>query len=94
MHPFWIEGQASEMEVDGLNVSRFIAKAPTPDFEALDAAIHTLRRSVARLQQDGIENAPQMFFDGSCHLFDRSRRLRIAQAYHCFQPFSAQVRLT
>ena len=52
---------------------RPFAKAATPDFEALDAAIHTLRRPVARLQHDGIENAPQMFLDGSCHLFDRSQ---------------------
>ena len=61
------------MEVDGLDVSRFIAKAATPDFDALDAAIHTLRRPIACLQQHGIENAPQMFLDDSCHLFDRSQ---------------------
>ena len=61
------------MEVDGLNVSHFIARASIPGFDALDAAIHTLIRSVARLQYDGIENAPQMFLDGSSHLFDRSQ---------------------
>ena len=56
-NPFWIEIQAPDMEVDGLNVSRFVAKAATPDFEALDAALHTLRHPVACLQYDGIENA-------------------------------------
>jgi len=42
-------GLGPEMEVDGLDIARFIAKAPTLDFEALDAAIHTLRRSIAGL---------------------------------------------
>ena len=68
-----LEIQSPKMEVDGLDVLLFIAKAAAPDFEALDAAIHTLRRPVVRLQQDGIENAPQMLLDDSCHLFDRGQ---------------------
>ena len=52
---FRLEVQAPEMEVDGLDVSRFIAKATTPDFDALKAAIHTLRRPIAGLQEYGIE---------------------------------------
>ena len=46
------------MEVDGLDVSCFITKATAGDFEDLNAAIHTFRRSVARLQHDGIEHTP------------------------------------
>ncbi len=91
----WIEIRSPKMEVDGLDELRFIAKAATSDFDALDTAIHTLRCPIARLQHDGIENAPQMLLDDTCYLFDReARRLRMAQAYHWPHPFSAQVRLT
>ena len=82
------------MEVDGLDVSRFIAKAATPDFDALDAAIHTLRRPIACLQYSTALRMPHR-----CFLMIRAtfligaRRLRMAQAYHCLHPFSAQVRL-
>ena len=72
-NPFRIELQSPKMEVDGLDVTRFIAKAATADFDALDATIHTLRRPVACLQHDGIENAPQMLLDDASHLFDRSQ---------------------
>ena len=65
MNPFRVEIQSPKMEVDGLDIACLTPKATTPDFEALNAAIHTLRRPVARLQHDGIENAPQMFF-GYC----------------------------
>ena len=61
------------MEVDGLDESRFIAKAATSDFDTLDTAIHTLRRPIARLQHDGIENAPQMLLDDAGYLFDRGQ---------------------
>ncbi len=60
------------MEVDGLDISLLIAKASTPDFDALDAAIHTLRRPIAGLQQHRIQNAPQMLLDDAGHLFDRA----------------------
>ncbi len=68
-----LEIQSPQMEVDGLDESRFIAKAATSDFDALDTAIHTLRRPIARLQHDGIENAPQMFLDDAGYLFDRGQ---------------------
>jgi len=46
------------MEVDGLDESRFITKAATPEFDALDAALHTLRRPIVCLHQHGSENVP------------------------------------
>jgi transposase len=42
MNPFRIEIQSPKMEVDGVDIACLIPKATTPDFEALNAAIHTL----------------------------------------------------
>jgi hypothetical protein len=50
------------MAVGRLDVSRFIAKASTPDFYAVDVVIHPRRSSIACLYRHGIENAPT---DGS-----------------------------
>ena len=42
MNPFRIEIQSPKMDVDGLDIAWLLPEATTPDFEALNAAIHTL----------------------------------------------------
>ena len=57
------------------------------EVDALDAAIHTLRRPIAGLQQHRIQNAPQMFLDDAGHLFDRAQATAYGPGIPRLPPF-------
>ena len=59
------------MEVDGIPVARLIAKSTAAYFDHLDPAVDALGCAIVSLQDDGVNNAPEMFLDGSGNLPDR-----------------------
>ena len=62
---------AAEMEVDCVGEALFVAEAPAAHLDHLEPAVNTFGRSIGHLQNDGIEDAPQMIPDGSGGLPDQ-----------------------
>ncbi len=58
------------MEVDGIPVARFIAKATTAYLDHIDPAVDTLGNAITGLQDDGVKNAPERFLNGLGDLLD------------------------
>lgn len=52
------------MEVNGVRKPLHVAKALTAHFDGFDSTVGVFRRSIAHLQDDRIDDAPQMVFDG------------------------------
>ena len=59
------------MKVNGVSKPPFVAEAPTAHFDCFDPAVDGFRRAIAHLQDDRIEDTPQVFFDGSGGCFER-----------------------
>jgi hypothetical protein len=58
------------MEVDGILVAGFIAKATTAYFDHIDPAVDALGGAIADLQEDGVNNSPEMGLDGPGNFLD------------------------
>lgn len=59
------------MEVDGIPVTQFISKPPAAYFDRLDSTVDALGRAIINLQDDCVQNAPEVLFYRSGHFFNR-----------------------
>ena len=82
------------MEVNCIDELVFVAESACADFDRLDATANAFCRAITDLQNDGVDDAPQVILDGFGGSLKGSSRQRIAQLSQGFQPLSAQVRLT
>ncbi len=57
-HPFRVEVQSTQMEVDSIGETLLVSKTVTPDLERLDTTVDLLGLPIADFQYDGIQNIP------------------------------------
>ena len=58
------------MEVTGVDKAFMIQKSTGADFHGFAAAVNAFGGAITRLQDDGIQDFPQVTLDGFCHVFD------------------------
>lgn len=78
------------MEVDGIAEPVAVAEAAGPLLDALDTAVHAFGMAVVQVQDDDIEQAPQVAIVTASALIG-VRRQRKAQPSQRFQAFIVQV---
>jgi len=71
------------MKVNGIHESSFVAESACTDLDGFDPAVDPFSRAIAGLQNDGIENSPQMVPDCPGSFFHRFK----PAAHSPAQPF-------
>lgn len=59
------------MKIDGAAESLLVAKAAASDLDSFDSTVDAFGRAVSNVQDNGIEDAPEMLFDRLGNLFHR-----------------------
>ena len=59
----WVEIESAKVEVNGVGKALLVAEAMAPNLDRLDAAVDAFSRSIADLQNDSIQDTPQVLLD-------------------------------
>ena len=59
----WIEIQSSEIEVNSVGQPLFISKSTGTNFDGFDAAVDAFRRTIADVENDRIDDSPQVILN-------------------------------
>ena len=82
------------MEVDCGGEAFFISEAAATDFDGFDSAVNAFSGAITALQDDGINDPPEVFFDGFAGLFHRFQPAAHGPGQPPVTAFFPQVRLT
>lgn len=64
------------MKIDGIAEARLVAEPSAAHLDQLDPAVDAFRAAVVGIENDGVEDVPQVRFDHPGNLSDRLPRVR------------------